>query len=131
MSDLTDYSRSFSRAVLERVGRAASRAQERAPRPADVLESDEEYLIVVDAPGAEARDVEVSADESGVTVRVDRYREVEPGSETLFAGRGLALDADVDLPADAVPDADGTRAELRDDGTLYVYVPKAERVPIS
>jgi len=131
VSDLTDYSRSFSRAVLERVGRAASRAQERAPRPADVLESDEEYLIVVDAPGAEARDVEVSADESGVTVRVDRYREVEPGSETLFAGRGLALDADVDLPADAVPDADGTRAELRDDGTLYVYVPKAERVPIS
>ncbi|MFB6077356.1 MAG: Hsp20/alpha crystallin family protein [Halarchaeum sp.] len=131
MSDVTDYSRAFSRAVLERVGRAASRAQERAPRPADVLESDDEYLIVVDAPGAEARDVEVSADASGVTVRIDRYREAEPGFETLFAGRGLALDADVELPGDAVPDADGTRAELRDDGTLYVYVPKAERVPIS
>ena len=36
-----------------------------------------------------------------------------------------ALDGTVTLPADAVVDESKARAELRDSGTLYVYLPKA------
>ncbi|GAD53639.1 hsp20 type chaperone [Halarchaeum acidiphilum MH1-52-1] len=130
MSDLVTYGEAASRAVLKRVGRAASRLQERTPLPVDVLESEEEYLVVFDAPGVEARDVTVTAEDGGVSVRLDRFRDYRDGFETLLAGRALSLDGHADLPADAAPGADGTRADLREDGTLHVYVPRGERVAV-
>ncbi|GAA0293030.1 Hsp20 family protein [Halarchaeum salinum] len=130
MSDLVTYGAAASRAVLKRVGRAMSRIQARTPLAVDVLESDDEYLAVFDAPGVEARDIEVVAEDGGVSVRLDRYRDYRDGFRTLLPGRGLSLDGHTTLPADAaVADAD-TRAELQDDGTLHVYVPKGEAVTI-
>lgn len=130
MSDLVAYGAAASRAVLKRVGRTMSRVQERTALAADVLESDDEYLLVFDAPGVEARDVEVTAEDSGVTVHLDRYRDYRDGFRTLLAGRGLALDGHAELPADAAVDDPDTRAELQGDGTLHVYVPKGDAVTI-
>lgn len=110
--------------VLKRVGRAASRVQEETPLAVDVLESDDEYLVVFDAPGANASDVQVSYADGDVRVRVDRFREFHEGFDMRFPGRGLSLDGRAELPEDAVVDAARARATLRDDGTLHVVLPK-------
>jgi len=111
--------------MLKRAGRAASRFQEEeSPLPVDVLESSDEYLVVFDAPGATSTDIQVSYEGDEVHVRVDRFRAFREGFEMVFPGRGLTLDGRARLPEDAVVDADAARAELNDDGTLYVFLPK-------
>jgi len=111
--------------MLKRAGRAASRFQEESPLPVDVLESDDEYLVVFDAPGATTSDVQVSYEGDAVRVRVDRFRAFREGFEMVFPGRGLTLEGRARLPEDAVVDAEEARAELNDDGTLYVFLPKS------
>ncbi|MFC7044905.1 Hsp20/alpha crystallin family protein [Halobacteriaceae archaeon GCM10025711] len=113
-------------AVLKRFGRAASRLQETTPLPVDVLESDDQYLVVFDAPGATASDVQVRYVDDEVQVRIDRFRDYHEGFEMRFPGRGLALDGRAKLPADAVVDAAEATARLNEDGTLYVFLPKGE-----
>jgi len=120
----------LGRAVLRRVGEVASRIQERTPLDADVLESDDAYLVVFDAPGVDPRDVDVTVDGTGVSVRFERFRAFHEGFETVMAGRGRSLRGRAELPADAAVDADEAHAELEDDGTLSVFVPKAARVPV-
>lgn len=122
---LFEFGRSIGGAVMERVGRAASRMQEESPLPADLLESDEEYLVVFDAPGTTASDVQVRFVDNDIEVRIDRFRTFRENYDMLFPGRGLELDGRVTLPTDAVVDESKARAELRDSGTLYVYLPKA------
>ncbi|MFB6072310.1 MAG: Hsp20/alpha crystallin family protein [Halobacterium sp.] len=122
-----EFAEAVGSAVFRRMGRAASRFQEESPMPVDVLESGDEYLVVFDAPGATTSDVQVNYEGSEVRVRVDRFREHREGFDVLFPGRGLSLDGSAKLPQDAVVDAEHARAELRDDGTLYVFLPKRER----
>jgi HSP20 family protein len=119
-----DFAESVGSEVLKRAGRAASRFQEESPLPVDMLEGDDEYLLVFDAPGADASDVQVSYEGSEVHVRVDRFRGFREGFEMVFPGRGLTLEGSATLPEDAVVDAESARAELKDDGTLYVFLPK-------
>jgi HSP20 family protein len=121
-----EFAEAVGDAVFTRMGRAASRFQEERPLPVDVLESDDEYLVVFDAPGATASDVQVNYVGGAVEVRVDRFREFRDGFEMVFPGRGLKLDGRAELPEDAVVDADEARAELRDNGALYVFLPKGE-----
>jgi HSP20 family molecular chaperone IbpA len=59
MSNIRDIGETLGNTVLENVGRVLGRAQERTPLPVDLLESDEAYLAVFDAPGASGRDVQV------------------------------------------------------------------------
>jgi len=112
------------RGTLRQVGRVVGRVQEERPSPADVLESDDAYLVVVDVPGATAEGVDVRYVEDSVVVTVDRAREPHPGFEMQFPGRSDRLSADVELPADAVVEPEAATAELRADGTLYVTLPK-------
>jgi len=121
-----DFAEAVGSAVFRRMGRAASRFQEESPLPVDVLESEDEYLVVFDAPGATTSDVQVNYEGDAVAVRVDRFREFRENYEMLFPGRGLSLDGRAELPEDAVVDAEHARAELNDDGTLYVFLPKRE-----
>ncbi|ACV49126.1 Hsp20 family protein [Halomicrobium sp. ZPS1] len=121
-----DFARSLGDAIVENVGRAAGRVQERTPLPADLLESDDAYLVVFDAPGVEAADLQVQYVDDRVEVRVDRFRPFHEGFEMRYPGRGLSLDGSVTLPADAVVEAEAASATLKDDGTLHVYVPKAD-----
>lgn len=111
-------------AVLSRLGRAAARLHERRGLPADVLESDDAYLVVFDAPGADRDDVAVRCDGGTVGVRVERYREPSEGFTMRFPGRGLSLVGVVDLPAEAAVDAEAASADLTREGELHVTLPK-------
>ena len=121
---IRDIGRSVGSAILQRVGRAASKVQESKPLPVDLLESDDAYLVVFDAPGATGSDVQVRYADGAVLVRIDRFRDFHEGFEMLFPGRGLSLDGRADLPNDAVVDAEAATATLTENGTLQVRVPK-------
>jgi len=124
---MLDFARSLGDAVVENIGRAAGRVQEQTPLPADLLESDDAYLVVFDAPGVSASDVQVRYVADRVDVRIDRFREFYEEFEMRYPGRGLSLDGSVTLPDDAVVDADAAEATLKDNGTLTVHVPKSEQ----
>ena len=115
---------SVGNAVLDGVGRFAGRAQERRPLPTDLLESDDAYLVVFDAPDASAEDVQVRFSETTVHVRIDRVREFREDFEMRFPGRGLSLDGQVELPRDASVDPENATARLTGTGTLEVELPK-------
>jgi HSP20 family molecular chaperone IbpA len=110
--------------VVESVGRAVSRTQERRPLASDVLESDEAYLVVFDTPGARPEDVQVRYEDDTIEVRVDRFRDFHEGFEMRFPGRGRSLDGSVSLPADAAVDAEHATATLKKNGTLQIRLPK-------
>ena len=123
---MRDIGSSISDAIFENIGRASGRVQENKPLPSDLLESDDAYLIVFDAPGTTASDIQVRYVEDRVEVRIDRFRDFYDGFEMRYPGRGLALDGSVTLPSDAAVDPETAQATLKSNGTLHVRVPKAE-----
>lgn len=123
---IREVGESIGRAVLDGIGRAASRVQERKGIPVDLLENDDAFLAVFDAPGAAAGDVDVRFEDNRLQVSVDRVREYHEGYEMRFPGRGLTLAGEVALPEDAEVEAKSADATLRSNGTLEVLVPKAE-----
>ena len=127
MNGFAEYGRSAVKAVLSRVGRGLGQVQERRPLAYDLLETDEEYLIVFDAPGVEPEDVQVEFADTTVKVRLDRFRDFYDGFEMRFPGRGLRLSGSVTLPEDASVtgvDTDAA-ATLTRSGTLQVTIPKS------
>ncbi|MGZ0748644.1 Hsp20/alpha crystallin family protein [Haloparvum sp. AD34] len=124
---LLDTGREAVRNVLETVGRGWSKLQERRPLSYDLLESDDAYLVVFDAPGVRGDDVQVQFMENTVEVRLDRFRDVREGLDLVFPGRGLTLSGSADLPADASVEPSGANATLTRSGTLQVEIPKDER----
>jgi HSP20 family protein len=126
MSGIRELGESIGNAVVESVGRAVSKAQERRPLPVDLLESEDAYLAVFDAPGATASDVQVRFEDAEIIVRLDRFREFREGFEMRFPGRGLALDGRLELPTDAAVAVSEATATLNDNGTLAVRIPKRE-----
>ncbi|WP_435186146.1 Hsp20 family protein [Halobellus sp. EA9] len=121
---LREIGESLAGNVLERVGRSVARVQERKPLPHDVLESDEAYLVVFDAPGVREKDVQVRFEDGVVEVRIDRFRDFHEGFEMRFPGRGLSLDGSAALPPEADVDAADATATVTDAGTLRVRLPK-------
>jgi HSP20 family protein len=124
MTSLRELGESITGAVLDTVGRTAARLQERKPLPADLLESDNAFLVVIDAAGASAADVQVRFEDGAVFVRVDRFREYHEGYEMRYPGRGLSLDGNVALPSGAKVDADAASATVTKHGTLRIEIPK-------
>jgi HSP20 family molecular chaperone IbpA len=118
--------RSAATTVLERVGRTASRFQEARPLRPDLLEHDDAYLAVFDAPGAESSNVQVRFEDGRIVVRIDRFRKHYEDFEMRYPGRGLSLDGHVRLPRDAAVDPEAATASLRSNGTLAVRIPKVE-----
>lgn len=116
---------SLGRAVLDGVGRTVSRLHERKSIPVDLLERDDAYLAVFDAPGATATDVSVRFDKHTLSVRIDRFREFHDGYEMVFPGRGLTLKGEVELPETASVIPKRAEATLTRNGTLQVLIPKA------
>lgn len=121
---LREIGKSVSDTVLKQVGRATSRLQESGSLTADVLESDDAYLVVFDAPGAESSDVQVRFVDDDVLVRIDRFRDYREGYEMRFPGRGLALDGEAELPDAASVDPETAQATLTESGELRVRLPK-------
>jgi len=121
---VTRVTRSVVDTVLENLGRVAGRVQERRPLRWDLLESEDAYLVVVDAPGADRQDIDVRFVDGAVHVSIERFREYREGFTMRFPGRGLSFRGTIDLPEAAVIDADRARAELDSDGTLRIHLPK-------
>ncbi len=124
---IREVGKRIGRTVLDGIGRATSRLQESRALSADLLESDDAFLAIFDAPGATAADVSVRFEANTLTVRIDRFREFHDGHEMVFPGRGLGLGGEVELPEGAVVDADRAEATLTEHGTLEVRIPIAER----
>lgn len=123
---IREVGEAIGRAVLDGIGRATSRVQERKPLPADLLESDDAFLAVFDAPGAAASDVQVRFDDNSLYVEVGRVREIRDDYDLQFPGRGRTLNGEVSLPDDADVEADHADATLTETGILEVLVPKPE-----
>jgi HSP20 family molecular chaperone IbpA len=128
MTRLKSFGREAINTVLERVGRGIGQVQERKPLAYDLLETDEAYLVVFDAPGATKEDVQVRFMDNELEVRIDRFREFYEGFEMRFPGRGLTLSGTARFPDDASVTAasDEPTATLTRSGTLQVEVPKSE-----
>jgi HSP20 family molecular chaperone IbpA len=124
VSELVDAGRSVVRRALERVGRGWSKMQERRPLSYDLLESDDAYLVVFDAPGVRGEDLNVTFLDHTVEVELDRFRDFYDGYEMVFPGRGVSLSGSADLPADAKVTPEGANATLTRNGTLQVEIPK-------
>jgi HSP20 family protein len=123
---IRDLGDSVGSAVFGTLGRVMSRTQERRPLPVDLLESDNAYLAIFDAPGVHSSDVQVRFEDNNIYVQIDRFREFHEGFKMVFPGRGLALDGRAELPEDASVDPEDATATLNDDGTLHVRLPKAD-----
>lgn len=123
---MRDVGESVGSAVFGTLGRVMARTQEKRDLPVDLLESDDAFLAIFDAPGADSDDLRVRFEEKTVFVRLDRFRSSYDEYEMTYPGRGLALTGEVTLPAEAIVDPAGATALLKDDGTLHVRIPKAE-----
>ncbi|MFC6787723.1 Hsp20/alpha crystallin family protein [Halobaculum halobium] len=122
---LKDVGESAVNTVLDRVGRGVATVQEKSPLAYDLLESEDAFLVVLDAPGAERSDVQVRFNDGAVEVRIDRFRDFHEGFEMRFPGRGLALDSRAELPPGADVEPENASSTLTEHGTLRVRVPKA------
>lgn len=121
---LKELGESIAESTLERIGRGVSRVQEQRPLSYDLLESDDAYLVVFDAPGAQRKDVQVRFLDGEVRVRIDRFRDFYEGFEMRFPGRGLSLDGSAPIPQETAVDPDSATATVTDAGTLQVRLPK-------
>lgn len=88
---------------------------------ADLLESEDAYLLVVDLPGATAETVTVSATSGRIHIEARRVKDVPDGFEYTAEERSLFLDADLPVPGDAAVD-DATATVER--GVLELRLPK-------
>lgn len=116
--------RSVVRQALERVGRGWSKVQERRPLSYDLLESDDAYLVVFDAPGVHGEDLSVTFLDHTVEVELERFRTFYDGYDLVFPGRGVSLSGTAELPRDADVTPQGANATLTRNGTLQVEIPK-------
>ena len=100
---------------------------------ADMLESEEEYLLVLDLPGVSADTVDVTVTDGRLTVEARREKSVPTSFRYEVEERSLFLDAELPLP----PDATGADAEGDiERGVLTIRLPKSveeggERIPVS
>ncbi|MFB6104750.1 MAG: Hsp20/alpha crystallin family protein [Halobacteriaceae archaeon] len=97
------------------------------PEPvfADLLESEDGYLLVFDLPGATDASVDVFEQDGVLHIEAAREKRVPDGFEYRREDRSLFLDATIPLP----PDASGEDAAAAiDRGVLEVHVPKRRAV---
>ncbi|ARS89530.1 hypothetical protein B1756_07095 [Natrarchaeobaculum aegyptiacum] len=122
---LDDLTSTIGTVLYRQLGRANGHLQTTRSLPVDVLEGEQSYRVVFDAPGADPDDVQVRYVDGAVRVRIDRFREYRDGYEVRYPGRGMTLEGDVDLPDDAHVDPDAGTAHLSEAGTLRIDIPKS------
>lgn len=100
---------------------------------ADLLESDEAYLLVIDLPGTTAETVEIRVEDGKLRIEARREKALPAAFRYVEEARALFLDAELPLP----PDATGADAEATvERGVLELRLPKssadgAQRIPVS
>lgn len=90
---------------------------------ADLLESDDAYLVVIDLPGATAETTEASVEDRRIRIEAQREKAVPEGYRYTRENRSLFVDVEFPLPPDA--EADGAEASM-DAGVLELRLPKRE-----
>lgn len=90
---------------------------------ADLLERDEEYLVVLDLPGATGETTEITAEDRRVRVEARREKDAPEGFEYRQEDRSLFLDLELPLPPDAI--GEESHATI-DRGVLELYIPRRE-----
>jgi HSP20 family protein len=93
---------------------------------ADLLESDDAYLLIIDMPGVTARTVDAHVEGGRLVIEARREKDVPPEFQFLEEERSLFMDAEVPLPPDATgADAEGTVTQ----GVLELRIPKQSATP--
>lgn len=88
---------------------------------ADLLESDDAYLVVIDLAGATAETTDVHVENRRVHIDASREKAVPEGYRYVRENRSLFLDVDLPLPPDAT--GDGAEASM-ESGVLEFRIPK-------
>ncbi len=99
---------------------------------ADLYESDEAYLLVVDLPGVSRETLDVRLEGAHIHIEARREKNLPMAFQYSREDRPLFLDADVPLPPDVEEDgAEGTFER----GTLTLRLPKRKaaetQIPIT
>ncbi|MFB6296684.1 MAG: Hsp20/alpha crystallin family protein [Halobacteriales archaeon] len=88
---------------------------------ADLLESEDAYLVVMDLPGATPETTDVRFEDGRLTVEARRDKDVPIEFRYLNEDRPVFLDAELPVP----PDAAGSEASASiEGGVLELRVPK-------
>lgn len=100
---------------------------------ADLLESDEAYLLVIDLPGTTPETVDVRVDGGRLRIEARRDKTLPPSFRYVKEERALFLDAELPLPPDATG-ADAAASVER--GVLELRLPKSsadggQHIPVS
>jgi HSP20 family molecular chaperone IbpA len=93
---------------------------------ADLLESEEEYLVVVDLPGTTPDTVDARVDRGRLRIEAQREKDVPAEYRYVSEERSLFLDAELPLPPDAR--GSGASGRLRR-GVLELRLPKSSSAP--
>jgi HSP20 family molecular chaperone IbpA len=92
---------------------------------ADLLESDDAYLVVIDLPGATAETTKISVETGRVTIEAHRRKNVPHAFRYEREERPVILDVDLPIPPDAT--SEDASASI-DRGVLELRLPKSEDV---
>ncbi|RDI72332.1 Hsp20/alpha crystallin family protein [Halopelagius longus] len=93
---------------------------------ADLLESEDAYLIVLDLPGVTAETADIGVDSGRLTIEARREKRLPAEFQYVREDRSLFLDAELPLP----PDATGAGADAEmERGVLTIRLPKRTAAP--
>lgn len=93
---------------------------------ADVLESDDAYLLVVDLPGASSGTTDVTFEGGRLGIEARREKDTPTEFQYVEENRPLFLEAELPLPPDATDE--GAEASMTR-GVLDVRIPKRTAAP--
>jgi HSP20 family molecular chaperone IbpA len=93
---------------------------------ADLLESDDEYLIVLDLPGVTGETADLGVERGRLVIEARREKRLPPEFRYVRENRSLFLDAELPLPPDAT--GAGARADMAR-GVLTIHLPKQDAAP--
>jgi HSP20 family molecular chaperone IbpA len=88
---------------------------------ADLLESDDAYLVVLDLPGTTSETVEATVEDGTLRIEARREKSVPSSFRYVTEERSLFLDVNIPVPADVAEER--SEASL-DRGVLEVRLPK-------
>lgn len=90
----------------------------------DLLESEDDYVLVLDVPGVPADTVEFAVEDERIVIEARREKTVPDDYEYIEENRSLFLDVELPLPDDAT--SEGTDASV-ERGVLTARLPKDDR----